>query len=241
MKKNMLVKIVILLTITVSLSACYNGDSSITRDDSELDKSEFETTFIHADIYIFEDIEDMRDMATHIIRGEVLDHRFEWINTNLSQEALEQILIEYDYTDAEIEEYIEWSDFEPIMELMTIYRVRILEVFQGDHDTESVIEVAVVGGEYENQLWILDEAVELEIGGELILFLAAWETEELYSPLSHIQSIYYIPNEIKDEYITEIEDEYFELELENINEIDPIAITIEDLIEIAEENDLLDE
>jgi len=201
--------------VVIGLSACSSDELNVASGSESAD-DEYEYTYtmtISLDVYIFEDIEDLADDATHIIRGEILDQRVEWLDMTLSREATEQILIEEGYLDgAEIEYRLQWYDFEPQMELVTISRIRVLETFQGDHDIDDVIEVFTVGGIYENQQWVLEDAVELEVGSELVLFLASWEFAGLpYALTSHIQSVYYIPNEIEAEYITEAVGEYLDL------------------------------
>ena len=61
-----------------------------------------------------------------------------------------------------------------------------------------------------------------------------------YSLISHKQGAYHIP-ELEDYEENLIDFIDVEIELEGVSEMDPISITIEDLIEIAEINGLLDD
>jgi len=80
----------------------------------------------------------------------------------------------------------------------------------------------------------------LEIDTQYILFLFnVWESYNARSVLvGHKQGAYYVPSTIiNEEYLVEYDN--VTLELESVCEDDPIILTIEDLIEIAEYNDLL--
>ena len=242
MKKSMLIKIVLLLIFVVALSACSSEESNVAYGELDSASDEFEYTIISFDTFILEDLEEMADGATHIIRGEVLDQRVEWLNLTIPREVTEQQLAEEGLTEDEIAAELEGVIFEREPEIVTLSRIRVLEIFQGNHYVDDVIEIMQLGGEYGNERWIVDGEVELEVNSELVLFLVSWDMAGLpYSLLSHVQGVYYIPSELEDEYLIEAEDEHLSIELEGINEIDPVTITIEDLIEIAEENDLLDE
>jgi len=247
MKKNALIKIVMLLIFVVILSACSTNQSNLAyhNDDNSICNG-IQETFISFDVVIYEDIEEMTDMATHIIRGEVLDQRTEWLDLNLSREEREQYLAELGLDDEEMEAKIydvrsDGTADELELELVTISRVRVLEVFQGDHNIGDVIEIMQIGGEYGYDRWTVEGAVEMETESELVLFLVSWEFAELpYALISHMQGVYYVPDELGDEEsLAELDER--EIELESVSASDPVTITIEDLIEIAEDNDLLNE
>lgn len=247
MKKNMLIKILILLFVTIALSACSNNESDTAyHNNGNAVYDGIQETFISFDVVIYEEVEEITDMATHIIRGEILDQRTEWLDLNLSREETEQHLAELGLNEEEIEAEIysvrpdgTTDELEP--ELVTISRVRVLEVFQGDHNIGDVIEIMQTGGEYGYERWTVEDAVKMETGSELVLFLVSWELAGLpYSLISHMQGVYYVPDEVGDEEnLVELDD--VETELEAVSETDPVTITIEDLIEIAVDNELLDE
>jgi len=202
-------------------------------------------TIISFDVVIFEEIEELADNATHIIRGEVLDKVVKWMDLNLSREEHEYRMVEQGLSEEEIEANIysvreDGTADELEIELVTITRVLVLEVFQGNHEVGDIIEIMQSGGEYGNERWIVEGSVDLEIGSELVLFLVSWEFAGLpYSLTSIIQSVYYIPHEIEhDNNIIEFNN--CEVVLESANEANPIEVSVGDLIEIAEENDLLD-
>ena len=242
MKKHM-------FTITVSffgiilLTACTVEGVGSAGDQYEIDSTEvvIEKIEIHGDYFILEDVKEMADLATDIIRGQVLDKRVEWLNMRPSREAVEERMLNQGMNQEEIDFELYGIDFEPDFELMTIYRVQVLEVFQGETTLGEVIEVMRRGGEYGGQYWFMADAVELIVDTELVLFLFTHGlTGNPFVLVSHVQGVYYVPSQLGEyEYLVEYDN--LELELEKASELDPIILTIEDLIYIAEENGLIDD
>jgi len=214
--------------------------ASVHLGESESFEGEFEYTFISFDVLVLESVEELADEATHIVRGAVLEQRTEWLNFVFPREVLEQELKDQGLTAEEIAYELRGMVFEMEPELITISRVRVLEVFQGDHNVGDIIEIMQSGGEYGNERWVVEDALEIEVGVELVLFLFSWEFAGFpYSLISHMQGAYHVPEEIEVEgVLVDIGD--WEIELEGLSEFDPITLTIEDLIEISEENGLLD-
>lgn len=235
MNRNRLVKIAILTGILV-LSACSNNGNGVGSTEAQIEEME-----ILVDSVVLENVEELTEMATHIIRGEVLDQRVEWVDPSVPREVIVELLIDQGMTQEEIDFELYGVNFEIEPRLMTIYRIQILEIFQGNHQIGDVIEVSQLGGEYENEQWFIADAIELSIGDEFILFLYSHEDIGFpYVLINHNQGAYYVPNGIElEESLMEIDDR--EVELENASETDPIMLTIEDLIEIAIDNDLLNE
>ena len=227
MKKSVFKTITILLVVLV-LPACSNG---------YFGEGYAEVT---GDVWIFEDVGELANFATNIIRGEVLDKQYKWMDNSLSREDMTIILRSDGLTDDEIEYHLYGQDFEQReLDLVTLYTVLVLEVFKGDHQIGDIIEIATLGGEYEGITLTVCDAIEMESGSELIMFLFSWELiGQPYSLISHIQGVYYIPGELDIEK-TVLEYEGFDIELESVSEHDPIFITLDDLIEIAEYYDLL--
>jgi len=248
MKNKILVKIALLLIFSIFLVACDqndligndHGENGYHQESLSDNPDEFVYTFISYDVHIRESTEELLDLATHLIRGRVLDQRSVWYNPTLTPEATTQLLSELGLTEDEIKTELENLTFEQEDELITISRIEVLEVFQGDHQVGDIIEVMQGGGEYGNERWIVEDRLDMELGSELILFLVSWEFAGFpYSLTSHIQGAYLVPPAIEhEEYLVEIEN--LDIELNPLSDADPITITIEDLIEIAEENDLLD-
>jgi len=181
----------------------------------------------------------MADLATDIISGKVLDKRFEWVNVRTPRELVVEDMLNQGMSQEEIDYELYGFSFEPDYELMTIYRIQVLEVFQGILNVEEIIEVARQGGEYGNHYWFRADAIELVVDTEFVLFLFSWRlTNHPFVLVSHIQGAYYIPSSVEEyEYLVEYEN--LELELENASELDPVVLTIGDLVEITEEDRLL--
>jgi len=202
-------------------------------------ESELEKIEIHGDFFILEDVAEMADLATDIISGKVLDRRVEWINLRWPRELVVEDMLNHGMSQEEIDYELYGVGFEPVYDLMTIYRIQVLEVFQGILSVGEIVEVMRRGGEYENQYWFMADAIELIVDTELILFLFSRRlTGNPFVLVSHIQGVYYIPSSLEEyEYLVEYEN--LELELENASELDPVVLTIGDLVEIADEDRLL--
>ena len=118
----------------------------------------------------------------------------------------------------------------------------MLEVFQEDgYPINEIIEVSRLGGIYEGVEWNVEDGIELEVGSEFILFLYSWVLiGRPYVLISHAQGAYYVPNHIDEDKITALEDDELDVELKRVGEWDLIMITLEDLVDIAEYNDLIE-
>jgi len=236
MREKLIVKTVSLLAIAIFLSACSSNElETVTTIREEIE--------IHADFFTIADVDEMADIATNIVRGEILDKRVEWVNLVVPRELVEADMLEQGMTQEEIDFELYGFDFEEDPHLMTIYQIQVLEAFQGDHVIGEIIEIMRQGGVYEDEYWFVADAIELTIGDEYVLFLyTSGLTDSPYVLVSHVQGVYSVPSEIEiEESLVELEDLEMEIELDNASELDPIMITIEDLIEIAEDNDLLND
>ena len=267
MKKNMQIIRFILLFTAIALSACSHHLSDVNyrnSDESDVDyrnsdesgidyrnnnesdanynNNEVQETFISFDVVVYEYVEEMADMATNIIRGEILDQHVEWLDINLSIEETYQMLEERGLSEKEIEAeiYSVRSDGTTDMldlELVTISRVRVLEIFKGSHNVGDIIYVMQTGGEHGSARWTVEGAMTLEAKSEFVLFLVSWEFAGLpYSLISNMQGAYYTPYAL--DYDGQLlEFNYIEAELGAVSEIDPITISIGDLINIAEKDE----
>ena len=226
MKNKVRIITLISLVIATALSAC-----------SEIEKIEM----LPGDFFVLEDVEEMADLATDIINGKVLDRRVEWVNLRESRENVEEHMLSQGMSQEEIDFELYGIDFEPDFELMTIYRIEVLEVFQGNLSAGEITEVMRRGGEYKAQYWFVANAIELTVNAEMVLFLFTHGLSDgPFVLVSHIQGAYYTPDSIGEyEYLVEYDN--LELELDKPSELDPVTVTIEDLINIAEENGLLEQ
>ena len=206
----------------------------------EITERELEKVEIQGDFFILEDVEEMADLATDIISGKVLDSRVEKVNLQPTRDIVVEDMLNQGMSQEEVDFELYGIGFEPDYEIMTVYRVQVLEVFQGSLTIGEIVEVMRIGGEYGNQYWFVADAIELEVDTELVLFLFSRRlTGNPFVLVSHIQGVYYIPSGVE-EYEYLIEYENLELELDNASELDPVILTIGDLLEIAEEDGLLE-
>lgn len=204
--------------------------------DSNLEPTYFEAEerIIAIDKNLWQNVEELTNRATDIIRGEVLEQRVEWKNLTLPREVVERLLAEEQLTEGEIETLTLAIE----EELVTVSSIRILEVFQGNYNVGDVIEIMQLGGTDVDEDWTVEDALTLEVSSEFVLFLVSWKMiDQPYSMINHVQGAYRIPIELEvGDYLANLDD--WEVELKNVNELDPIIITVEDLIKIALENDL---
>ncbi|MCL2865536.1 MAG: hypothetical protein FWE25_08365 [Lachnospiraceae bacterium] len=227
---------IFVLAFTV-LSACNNPEAVFVS--SENGSGEMKKMEIQIDYYTLDNVEEMAEMATDIIRGEVLDQRVEWKNLAVPREIVVADMMERGMTQEEIDFNLYGFDFEPFYDLMTVYTIYVLEVFQGNHVVGDVVGMMRHGGEYGNEYWFVSDAIELSAGMEYVLFLFTHGlTDSPYVLLSHVQGAYSLAVGIgEDKKLTDVD--YWGIELEKTSDLDPIMISVKDLVEIAEENELL--
>jgi len=79
-----------------------------------------------------------------VIRGEILDNRIELRdNVRSIEEILEEL--KRTFSEDEIVDYfgedLEWLESKLCYEIITVHRIRILEVFQGNHNIGDIVEI----------------------------------------------------------------------------------------------------
>jgi len=104
---------------------------------------------IAADYPHYESIALLASRATDIVRAIVLDERVERLNTML------------DVPPPEIDPY----------KIYTIYRIQVVEVFQGNAIPGGIIEIRQMGGRLDNDSLENLDYVQMEPGNDLVLFL----------------------------------------------------------------------
>ncbi|MCL2558864.1 MAG: hypothetical protein FWE07_00130 [Turicibacter sp.] len=219
-----------IITTLLGLSACgsqalsnnaeNNFVAQVTNADNDLD--EVETVWIMADYPHYDSITHLASYATDVVRVEVLDERVEWLNTWLAPPP------------SEIDPY----------NLYTIYRIRVLEVFQGDATVGDILEVRQMGGETDSLRVINTDEVSLAVGDDLVLFLRASYIENFPAVLLNpYQGAYHFASISASEGIASIEAEELanidvHESLESVNPENDLVLTIEDLIQILEDDDV---
>ena len=164
-----------------------------------------EEIVVHGSFIAYNSVEELSVASTYVIRAEVLDERVEKVNTVTPPD-------------------------EPFYDIVTIYRVLVLEVFQGDAVAGEIMEIRRSGGELNGQVVHSHDQV-LTIGDELLLFV--YQGERWVLPpvlLNPLQAAYQLPSER-----TEGADD-LNSELESLNPDNTLTLTLGDLLDLQYEN-----
>jgi len=194
----------------------------------------------------YSDTNALSDMATDVIRGQVIDRRVDWINTELTmQEAADDFarILGRDPTEEEMlsrfSDYLgdgEWydRDYVPFYVLKTIHSIMVLEVFQGNYFVGDVIEIAQHGGDYSSLSVTSSGFVPLEVDQDLVIFMRSWS--HIGRPnvlLNPWQSVYFFPAAEDGGRVLSVDAE-LESIVESYFELD---ITINDLLQLSPQED----
>ena len=180
----------------------------------EICESEIIESIFRASWAGFGDMNQILMVATDIFRGEVLDERMEWVNTVTQEQDLP-----------------EW--FDPYR-VMTLYHVRVIEVFHGDTQPGDIVVVAQEGGQVGNVRVVNSDKVPIAIGDELV-FAVGWTRRE--GSVAHFlnpwQSVYNVASLAEGARAMG-----FDEELEPVNPVfwDAFAPSLGDLVELTIEN-----
>ena len=217
--------------LAVVLSACDNNN--------EVDNYELVGT--HGYQIVYRSFDELAQGATDVIRGEVLDKRVELRNTMLPYYVVlkeldeelseEEMLARFpDYLGEELG----WLDSEPFYEVVTIHRVRALEVFKGNYQIGDITEVMQPGGTYENTTVYSSDFVPFQSGADLVLFIhSRTHIGRAAVLLNSFQSVYRFPT--IDENARSLD---LNVELENVYgdvHYNNLSITLNDLLRLAED------
>ena len=202
--------------------------------DKSVQSEDLQMMEISVDAKSFSDLEELTNWAHHLIRGFVIDERVETRNVGVTKEEERELLTRDGYSEEEIEFILSVSSFEPRYQVITIYRVQILEVFQGDLNEGEIIEVGRVGGIYNDNYWFINRQVTLNPGEEFVIFLWEGVSTSPFALASTFQGVYQIDNNLLDHYDYIVDVTNVDFEFENVGINDPLIVTIEDLIDIVE-------
>lgn len=111
----------------------------------ELDE-EIEVWRVSSDWIGFDTLEEMAEWSTDVVRAKIISY------------TVGTMEFEGDYRS----------------QVYTFYTIRILEVFQGNLQVGDEIELAQVGGKWENILVINEDEIPIEVGYDLVLFLITY-------------------------------------------------------------------
>lgn len=176
-KKLKIIVINMIVLIIITVSGCSNSDKS--NDNKSNDNKVIQKVYVDYESY--ESIEELIESTDWIIEGEVIKSRVE-----LSDNLLK--LSEEEMENEEINTTEESNTGEtPI----TIYSIEVKTVYKGEIAKEEIIEVKELGGETDTVILINEDAVNLQVGDNYVLFLKTFENNPSVL-MNSIQSYYKI-------------------------------------------------
>ena len=232
MEKKRIGVVILLLGGLWVLQAC--GQDS-TASISNLNQ-ENEVIFISGDYPMYDSIVSLSEMATDVIRGQVVDKRVAYVNTSLPPDVFLAEVSEFLTTEEVVEyfgENLEYVDFEPNYEMVAIYQIRVLEVFQGYYQVGEIIEIKTPGGDLGYVTVIAEDYISFEEGDDLVFFIQSWREAGLPGVLLNpFQSAYYFPIEYSDARARNLNHE-----MDSVHPENSLTLTLEDLAQIYENDD----
>jgi len=109
---------------------------------------------------------ELTDFSTDILQIHVLESRVEYFNTNPNSEELIEELLQDGFNPEVIAEIMSSS-----YQVLTIYTVVILEVFQGGLEEGAIFEIFREGGYYDGYYWVLRGQITFELDQKYFVFL----------------------------------------------------------------------
>jgi hypothetical protein len=171
----------ITISIVIPFSSCaIEKDENTTLqgeiiDDggSNIQNNNLEEVFIYSDWPGYKNLDELFNHATDVVRVEVLDDGiYRMVNTRLPNPKT-----------------LEW---EPYFSLYTLYQVKVIESFRGNHSVGDTIIVGQRGGETDRIRLVSDAFIPFVSGDDLILFITIHEIiyhAELLTPWSAVYRI----------------------------------------------------
>lgn len=226
----------VLLTIAlVVLTACGSSNSAPQAGDEvflpawiadffteeELGSGEMLTLQTSSDYSSYATLAELLESAvTDVIKAEVLDERFDWI----------------DYTLPHPEEF--WGDgipeeHEPRYHPFTVYRLQVLDVFYGNTEIGEVVELAQIGGVMDNFSAVNSNMLPLAIGDIFVFLLTNPNLDPAREAFPIVPMI--LVNPWQTVYHTSDGERTHEL-LESVasNNFVALAVTMDDLVDLAD-------
>jgi len=196
----------------------YNASVEVEMEIEE--EIEMEDIHLMFDYLIVNSVDDLLPYTTDVIRAIVLDKRVDKID----------ISIPLEFTPLEFQDIPGIDD--PYYEVYTIYRLKVLDVFKGATNIDDIIEIAIIGGQFENLNVIVSSATYLTIGDDLILFMnESIVVEGRFFKSTMTQSIYRFVEPELNSLARGVD-----IPFESVNERNQLTLTLSDLEEIAEAN-----
>jgi len=209
MKNRVLAVCILILISATILSACSGAESSNnppirTVNNEPVSRDRGGSAAMNGMFPLYTSSDELFDRATDVFRGKVIDSREERVNLLLSAaEVIEYTAIVHGrYHSREeirqlfMDEYYRrgfWCDtvVRYRIHLMTIYRIRVLEVFQGNYQIGDIVEVAQHAGSNSPSF---RGFIPLEADDDIVIFMVSMD--RFGQPgyfLTPWQSVYFFP------------------------------------------------
>ncbi len=176
--------------------------------DADVTQKEKQVAKIYCDYPYYSSVDALTEKADLIIKGTIMDSRVEENDYRIEIDEENKLLNPGGKTTS--------HNF-----VHTVYTVSVSESYKGDVEPDEIIEVKEMGGETETTKYIAEESVTFTKNKEYVMFLATYENGIPSSLLNPIQGAYIYEEEAEDKG-----------KLSIVNEKNDLALTIEDLEEI---------
>lgn len=193
MKKQLQV-IAIIIVFAFLFTGCSTGTIN----------NEKTTVITRADYPYYEDESAIYKKASLVIRGTVIDKRMEYMSQVIE-------LTEEEKNDPKLNP---GGDVDEEKELVTIYKIQIIDSFKGDAVKGDIVEVKQFGGETNDTIYIEEGAPEIRKNSEYIMFLETYKDSPA-TLLNNVQSLY----NIEDGKIMNHVDNDFNVTIEKLNKL----------------------
>ena len=253
MKKHKLIIFCLVFCLCLTVLVACTGAESISTvyqeevvaepiDVSTYTNDEIEMTTMMGDVPMYDSVYTLWQVATDVIRGEVLDSRVERGDISLSRADAKYDFIRSlgrELTEEEIlyfyPDYLGEGQWDYVRQhhyvVLTIYRIKVLEVFQGNYQVGDIVEIDQVGGAYGNVVVTSSNYVPLEIGNDLVVFFRCWS--HIGRPgvlLNSYQSVYFFPASEGRSNTLSLDTELESVVGSNVE----ISITLNDLLQLSD-------
>jgi len=229
MKKKLL-PTVILTALCLAVTACTRPPFDDTKNENQDETDEITTEYFSGgDLWVPEDIDELADLATDIVRAEIVSSRVERQNMLLRELKTEQ-------------------DWELFYIIYTVHELRVIETYKGDTQAGDIIETRQRGGRLDNSELIYENHLPLSPGDDLVFFLHCFEIRGYGHPLALVggfQGIFKMPslsrnmmNQLNEgiEKAFTADSTISDIELEALSPRNRLILTFDDLLRISEES-----
>ncbi|MCL1880872.1 MAG: hypothetical protein FWF76_01690 [Oscillospiraceae bacterium] len=204
--------------------ACGYENYPMSEDTRALENTEIEEMFSNSDYPIHDDISELIEDATLIVRVEVLNDGVPELRNTVTilPDPIPEEMLE-DFRRG----FLTRCMFEPRYCIYTVYQVRILENYKGNHQVGDVLEVLQRGGTLDGVRHTSCSYISFSVGDDLVLFLLQEYVGGHTMLMTPWQAVYHFPPEERGRSILSENDDNIVLEV--IDERNELTLTLGDL------------